>query len=180
MSRKKNDNQNEVNEPWEQPIYDTESDEIYSRSAKRNSKKSNTTFLTIVLIMIFFIAAIPIGTGVWFIFEKNKPETTPTVETTTQTSISTSESTKESETSTKESSTSVSTESTETVESTTKEETPEMPTADQNNQYIEVLDGEGPNNVAARAGITVEELYRLNGMTAENFFLSPGQQLRIR
>lgn len=61
-------------------------------------------------------------------------------------------------------------------------ETPETPTTPENAEgdYIEVLAGEGPNNVAARAGISVDELYRLNGMTADNFFLTPGQQLRIR
>lgn len=65
--------------------------------------------------------------------------------------------------------------------------TPETPTDAETEQnqategdYIEVLSGEGPNAVAARAGISVDELYRLNGMTPDNYFLSPGQQLRIR
>lgn len=197
MSRKnkKNNQPNEMNEPWEQPIYDTEGEEIYSRSAKRNSKKSNTTFLTIVLILIFLIVAIPIGTGAWVLFQKNKPETTPTVESTIESSSSTIESTSTTETSSTESSTSVSSETSEPAASSEKPvtppvepetptvpETPETPTTPENAEgdYIEVLAGEGPNNVAARAGISVDELYRLNGMTADNFFLTPGQQLRIR
>lgn len=55
---------------------------------------------------------------------------------------------------------------------------------DQNNQtgeqYITVLDGEGPNQVAARAGISIDQLYQLNGIDADNFLLYPGQQLRIK
>lgn len=200
MSRKnKNKNQqNEMNEPWEQPIYDTEGEENYSRSAKRNSKKSNTTFLTIVLILIFLIVAIPIGTGAWVLFQKNKPETASTIESTIESSSSTIESTttKETESSSTESSTSISSETQESTQSSeqpvtppvvepetpTVPATPETPTTPENAEgdYIEVLAGEGPNNVAARAGISVDELYRLNGMTADNFFLTPGQQLRIR
>lgn len=188
-----------MNEPWEQPIYDTEGEETYSRSAKRNSKKSNTTFLTIVLILIFLIVAIPIGTGAWVLFQKNKPETAPMIESTIESSSSTIESTtKETESSSTESSTSMSSETQESTQSSEQPvtppaqpetptvpetpETPETPTTPENAEgdYIEVLAGEGPNNVAARAGISVDELYRLNGMTADNFFLTPGQQLRIR
>lgn len=40
--------------------------------------------------------------------------------------------------------------------------------------------GENPKQVAARMGITVDELLRLNGMTPENFMLYPGQELRIK
>ena len=203
MSRKKkrNGNQEETNELWEQPIYDTEGEETYSRSQKRNKKKSNTAILTSVVILIFLIVAIPISAGVWALYTKNNPEaTSKTTETTMSSTVDSSSFSSES--STVESSSletsETSTEST-TVESqevvvppvdkpeTEVTPTPETPTDAETEQnqategdYIEVLAGEGPNAVAARAGISVDELYRLNNMTPDNYFLSPGQQLRIR
>ncbi|MHC5269694.1 SAG1386/EF1546 family surface-associated protein [Enterococcus sp. LJL98] len=197
MSRKKKQKDmqnNEANEPWEQPIYDTEGEETLSRSQKRHTKKSNTAFLTTVLILIFLIVAIPISVGAWGLYQKNKPsKPQPTPETTIQSTIESS--------STVESTTESSTEASSTTTSSTQavvdssseavtppvqapEETPKQPDENQNQtegaEYIEVLAGEGPNAVAARAGISVDELYRLNGMSADNFHLSPGQQLKIR
>lgn len=197
MSRKKkhDNNQDETNELWEQPIYDTEGEETFSRSQKRNKKKSNTAFLTTVLILIFLIVAIPISAGVWALYTKNNPETPKTTPETTMTSVIESSSTSESSTTVESSSIESSEASSEsTVESAVVEpevtppapqpevtpETPTTPATPVTGDYIEVLPGDGPNAVAARAGITVEELYRLNGMTADNYFLSPGQQLKIR
>lgn len=187
MSRRNKDyqDQNEVNEPWEQPIYDE--GEEYTRSGKRSKKKSNTKFLTTVLILIFLIAAIPISAGAWVLFQKNKPvtpkETTPTT-TISSTIESSSTESSESHSTAEESSASVS--EPEFEESTE----PQNVDANQNNQsptenndtaeYIEVLAGEGPNAIASRAGISVEELYRLNGMNENNFHFDPGQSVRIR
>ncbi|WP_411161446.1 LysM peptidoglycan-binding domain-containing protein [Enterococcus dispar] len=47
-------------------------------------------------------------------------------------------------------------------------------------QYITVQNGEGPNQVAARAGISVDQLYQLNGIDPNNFLFNPGMQLRIK
>lgn len=47
-------------------------------------------------------------------------------------------------------------------------------------QYITVQNGEGPPQVAARAGISVDQLYQLNGIDPNNFLLYPGQQLRVK
>ena len=203
MSRKKkrNGNQEETNELWEQPIYDTEGEETYSRSQKRNKKKSNTAFLTTVLILIFLIVAIPISAGAWALYTKNNPEATSKKTETTMSSTVDSSSFS-SESSTVESS-SLETSETSTESSTVESQevvvppvdkpetevtpTPETPTDAETEQNqategdsIKVLAGEGPNAVAARAGISVDELYRLNNMTPDNYFLSPGQQLRIR
>ena len=41
---------NETQEPWEQPIYDTE-DEVSSRSSQRQQKKGNTLFLSLFLVL---------------------------------------------------------------------------------------------------------------------------------
>lgn len=40
--------------------------------------------------------------------------------------------------------------------------------------------GEGPKQVAERAGITVNQLFALNGMDPNNYMLYPGQELRIK
>ncbi|MDG3374987.1 LysM peptidoglycan-binding domain-containing protein, partial [Vibrio parahaemolyticus] len=40
--------------------------------------------------------------------------------------------------------------------------------------------GEGPKQVAERAGITVDELFALNGMDPNNYMLYPGQELRVK
>lgn len=47
-------------------------------------------------------------------------------------------------------------------------------------QYITAQNGEGPNQIAARAGISVDQLYELNGIDPDNFLLYPGMQLRIK
>ncbi|HFD1665793.1 TPA: LysM domain-containing protein, partial [Enterococcus faecium] len=40
--------------------------------------------------------------------------------------------------------------------------------------------GEGPKQVAERAGITTDQLFELNGLDPNNFMLYPGQELRIK
>ncbi|MDO0920420.1 MULTISPECIES: LysM domain-containing protein [unclassified Enterococcus] len=46
--------------------------------------------------------------------------------------------------------------------------------------YTTVQKGEGPPDIAARVGISVEELYELNGMDPNNFMLYPGDTLRVK
>lgn len=43
-----------------------------------------------------------------------------------------------------------------------------------------VQEDEGPTEIAQRVGITVEQLLELNGMTQDNYFFSPGQQVKIK
>ena len=43
-----------------------------------------------------------------------------------------------------------------------------------------VQSGEGPKQVAERAGITIDQLFELNGIDPNNYFLYPGQELRIK
>ena len=43
-----------------------------------------------------------------------------------------------------------------------------------------VQSGEGPKQVAERAGITTDQLFELNGLDPNNFMLYPGQELRIK
>ncbi|QCA28711.1 LysM domain-containing protein [Vagococcus xieshaowenii] len=48
----KNDNKRE---PWEEPIYDTESEDEYSRSGKKNNSKGNAGFITVLLALLIAI-----------------------------------------------------------------------------------------------------------------------------
>lgn len=50
----------------------------------------------------------------------------------------------------------------------------------QGEEYTILQEGEGPNQVAARVGISVDQLFELNGMDPNNFMLYPGQQLRVK
>lgn len=47
-------------------------------------------------------------------------------------------------------------------------------------EYTTVQDGEGPNQVAARVGISADQLFELNGMDPNNFMMYPGQQVRVK
>ncbi|MGM0123535.1 hypothetical protein IGI37_000907 [Enterococcus sp. AZ194] len=47
-------------------------------------------------------------------------------------------------------------------------------------EYTTAQAGEGPQQIANRTGVPVEKIYELNGMSAENFFLSPGDSIRIK
>nr|WP_225582167.1 LysM peptidoglycan-binding domain-containing protein [Enterococcus casseliflavus] len=47
-------------------------------------------------------------------------------------------------------------------------------------EYTTVQTGEGPPQVAERVGISVEELYELNGIDPNNFMLYPGDTLRVK
>ena len=51
---------------------------------------------------------------------------------------------------------------------------------DANAQYGTVQPGEGPQQIAGRYGISVDELFDANGMDRSNFYFDPGQQIRIK
>ena len=53
-------------------------------------------------------------------------------------------------------------------------------TNDANAQYGTVQAGEGPQQIAGRYGLSVDEFLRLNGMDRSNFYFDPGQQVRIK
>lgn len=62
-----------------------------------------------------------------------------------------------------------------------QEKTPESSVQSQPvEEYTTVQEGEGPPQIAARVGISVEKLYELNGMDPNNFMLYPGDTLRIK
>lgn len=66
-------------------------------------------------------------------------------------------------------------------QSTQEEQTPESSVAPQPvEEYTTVQAGEGPPEIAARVGISVETLYQLNGIDPNNYMLYPGDTLRIK
>lgn len=42
-----------------------------------------------------------------------------------------------------------------------------------------VLEGEGPNQIAERTGVPVETILSLNGMSMDDYFLTPGERLKL-
>ena len=62
---KKKETEN-LNEPWEQPIYNVEGqeDQMPSRMQQGRRKRGNSKFLTIVLLLLFLIAACPAAFGI--------------------------------------------------------------------------------------------------------------------
>lgn len=52
--------------------------------------------------------------------------------------------------------------------------------ADATAQYGTVQSGEGPKQIAARYGLSVDEFLQLNGMTLDSFYFDPGQQVRVK
>ncbi|EOM19734.1 hypothetical protein SSQ_02307 [Enterococcus faecium EnGen0193] len=85
MSRKdrhQSTENNETQEPWEQPIYDTD-DEVSSRSSQRQQKKGNTLFLSLFLILLVLCIAIPAGAYFWI---RNGSSNNATAATSSETS----------------------------------------------------------------------------------------------
>lgn len=67
------------------------------------------------------------------------------------------------------------------VPASSEETVPESSVQDQPvEEYTTVQKGEGPPDIAARVGISVEKLYELNGIDPNNFMLYPGDTLRVK
>lgn len=80
-------------------------------------------------------------------------------------------------------STEATSETTETSESQANQYTAQS-TEDTSNQANQaattvVREGEGPNQIAQRTGVPVDTILSLNGMTMDDFFFNPGQELRL-
>ncbi len=236
MSKKDDYQNNDTQEPWEQPIYDTDNEDLGSRAQQRRSKNGNKMFL-IILVALLAVSIVMLVGFYMLVTHDNKRAAVPessTTETTTVSSTTAESSTAESstsESSTTESSTSESSSSSsepavadpntdanngadtaegqqnngqtdqanenqndaaqngtdqnagqqgQTDQNTTDQNQNQTDQQTQAGDTVTVRAGEGPNQVAARAGISVETLYQLNGIDPNNFMLHPGQELRIR
>ncbi|EOT47994.1 MULTISPECIES: SAG1386/EF1546 family surface-associated protein [Enterococcus] len=192
---KRSNRSDEQKEPWEQPIYEEETQENASRSNQYHQKRGNTLFLSIVLFLLFLCVAIPTVVGIWVHQQKTEAASLVSSSSSEVAKASSSTTTTTKTSSTETESTSSTEMTSETVGETQTEET--LPSSDESSQVsvpeettpsssavagetIEVLSGEGPNQIAARAGISVEKLLQLNGMSMDNFFFAPGQQVRIK
>ncbi|MGM0217220.1 SAG1386/EF1546 family surface-associated protein [Enterococcus sp. AZ126] len=175
MSKKDNKKPSGAREPWEQSIYDTDKNAGGSRSEKRQQKKGNTVFLTILVILLLLIITLPVGTYLYVMRDKpnNKEASQPS------SSVVVQSSTKDSSTSSSVSQESSSSSEAVTGESSVPQETTPTSEAEGAAVYTEVLNGEGPNQVASRNGITTEELLQLNGLSLDSV-LQPGQSLRVK
>lgn len=181
MSKQDKKRRQEVREPWEQSIYETDGEADASRVGKRQNTKGNTAFLTILVILLLLIISIPIGT--WLYISRDKKPVENTVNSTQvsssvvqSSSTVTSESTSSSSSSTEQTSSSSSSSS--EVAANGENETPEQTPAAEA-EYTTVIAGEGFQQVAARNGITIEQLEQLNGMSRTET-INPGQTLRVK
>lgn len=52
--------------------------------------------------------------------------------------------------------------------------------AAQKEEYTTVLKGENPEQIATRVGISVDQLFQLNGIDPNNYMLYPGDTLRVK
>ncbi|MBO0472707.1 hypothetical protein IGL98_001776 [Enterococcus sp. DIV0840] len=179
MSKKDKKKPSGAREPWEQSIYDTDKNTGGSRSEKRQQKKGNTVFLTILVILLLLIIALPVGTYLYVMRDKpndNKQASQPSSSVVVQSSTKNSSTQSSSSNGAQEPSP-----SSEAVagESSAPQDTTPTSTAEEAAVYTEVLNGEGPNQVASRNGITTDELLQLNGLSL-NSVLQPGQSLRVK
>lgn len=174
MSKKDKVRKSDAREPWEQSIYEPENDTGHSRVEKRQNKKGNTVFLTILVILLVLIIALPTGTFFWMMRDKSndanksvKTASSSLVQSTTKSSNADSQVTSESQTS-----------DSQTDESGIPDSGDEQQ-QEAGQAYDTVLKGEGFQQIAERNGITIAELERLNNMSSSTI-IQPGDQLRVK
>lgn len=64
--------------------------------------------------------------------------------------------------------------------STVEEATTPSSSAAADGSTVTVQPGDGPKQVAERAGITIDQLFALNGLDPNNYMIYPGQQLKVK
>lgn len=158
-------------EPWNEEIYQSSA---LSRSRKEKGvDKSGTQFFT-VLVVIFILITITI-TALAIYLSNGGSKTTSNDEF-----YNTSNTTSATASSSENPTTSTATASSSATETETSEEEEEYTEP----EYIEVLEGEGSAETAARAGITAEELESLNPDKmvgpGGSWLVYPGDYVRIK
>lgn len=204
MSKK--DNFNDQNEPWDQPIYETEYDENLSRTQQRRDKKGNSLFITLLVLLLVTLTVGVFATYFWIMRPTKKVANTE--ETTTTSLVSTTtEQTSSQVSSTSTSEVSTTTTSSETTPSSSSEapveeaQTPETPTENANTQTntntenntatenqtptetagssYTVQAGDSLYRIAVSNGLSLDELLSLNGLNSSST-IHPGQTLKVK
>ncbi|ASW52059.2 TPA: LysM peptidoglycan-binding domain-containing protein [Streptococcus suis] len=155
-------------EPWNEEVYQTET---VSRKERLNKGVASTTVFT-VLAIIFFVIVLIIGIMAVYLSIGGGSKTDSTKEFYTP---STTTVVAESSSSAAETQESTSTDTTETETSSSLAEATDGST-------LTVQAGEGVGQLAARGGISIAELERLNPekMTTGSWLAHPGDVVRIR
>ncbi|HFU3706091.1 TPA: SAG1386/EF1546 family surface-associated protein [Streptococcus suis] len=153
-------------EPWNEEVYHTETT---SRKERLSKGVANTTVFT-VLAIIFFVIVLIIGIMAVYLSIGGGSKTDSTKEFYTP---STTTVVAESSSSAAETQESISTDTTETSSS---------PAEATDGSTLTVQAGEGVGQLAARGGISIAELERLNPekMTTGSWIAHPGDVVRIR
>ncbi|HEP1786782.1 TPA: LysM peptidoglycan-binding domain-containing protein [Streptococcus suis] len=157
-------------EPWNEEVYQTET---VSRKERLNKGVASTTVFT-VLAIIFFVIVLIIGiTAIYLSVGGSKTDSTKEFYNPSSTAV-----VAESSTSVAETQESTSTDATETETTETSSSLAEAT----DGSTLTVQAGEGVGQLAARGGISIAELERLNPekMTTGSWLAHPGDVVRIR
>ncbi|WP_421448595.1 SAG1386/EF1546 family surface-associated protein [Streptococcus suis] len=157
-------------EPWNEEVYHTETT---SRKERLNKGVASTTVFT-VLAIIFFVIVLIIGiTAIYLSVGGSKTDSTKEFYNPSSAAV-----VAESSTSVAETQESTSTDATETETTETSSSLAEAT----DGSTLTVQAGEGVGQLAARGGISIAELERLNPekMTTGSWLAHPGDVVRIR
>ncbi|WP_449458718.1 SAG1386/EF1546 family surface-associated protein [Streptococcus suis] len=157
-------------EPWNEEVYQTET---VSRKERLNKGVASTTVFT-VLAIIFFIIVLIIGiTAIYLSVGGSKTDSTKEFYNPSSVAVVAASSTSVAETQESTSTDATETETTETSSSLAEAT---------DGSTLTVQAGEGVGQLAARGGISIAELERLNPekMTTGSWLAHPGDVVRIR
>ncbi|VGQ16568.1 30S ribosomal protein S15 [Streptococcus pyogenes] len=155
-------------EPWEEKIVD---DTIGTRTRKSRNAFISTPWLT-ALLSVFFVIIVAI---LFIFFYTSNSGSNRQAETNGFYGASTHKKTRKASNAKKTSSSSTTTDTTPSSEET-------LASSEVTGETLTVLAGEGAASIAARAGISVEQLQALNPehMTQGYWYANPGDQVIIK
>ncbi|AKI35560.1 TPA: LysM peptidoglycan-binding domain-containing protein [Streptococcus pyogenes] len=155
-------------EPWEEKIVD---DTIGTRTRKSRNAFISTPWLT-ALLSVFFVIIVAI---LFIFFYTSNSGSNRQAETNGFYGASTHKKTRKASNAKKTSSSSTTTDTTPSSEET-------LASSEVTGETLTVLAGEGAASIAARAGISVEQLQALNPehMTQGYWYANPGDQVTIK
>ncbi|HES4175359.1 TPA: LysM peptidoglycan-binding domain-containing protein [Streptococcus pyogenes] len=155
-------------EPWEEKIVD---DTIGTRTRKSRNAFISTPWLT-ALLSVFFVIIVAI---LFIFFYTSNSGSNRQAETNGFYGASTHKKTRKASNAKKTSSSSTTTDTTPSSEET-------LASSEGTSETLTVLAGEGAASIAARAGISVEQLQALNPehMTQGYWYANPGDQVTIK